>query len=220
MLLALVLYAISALVPDRTAEQVAAEHGAACRQGCIIVGESIYRVTDDDMLWLGRVLQAEVGARYEATEGPATAWALLQGWADWHSRDGRLTLSGYVRRYSAACSDLWGTGGARHSDRVTPRSDRCRSRPWMSIRGSIRTLVVELLRGEVPNRFPGWVHCLALGWERYAAPELIGPFYAADPADTAYYQTAATATWWPWTVRIAPASAPWMVRTDWSGVAP
>jgi hypothetical protein len=199
-------FLLAPLLPQETAEAVAAREHVRCPFGCVVAFGHASPVSAGDRLWLGRVLQVEVGVRFEAAELPATAWTLTQGWAAARSHRPRLTFSSYLTGYSAACSRAWATGGVRHSDRISPRATSCRSRPWERLRPSVRRFVDDFLAGRIPNLFPGWIHALAAGFERWAAPDLGPALYADLPADTAYFQTPETAGWQPWTVRIVGAT--------------
>jgi len=69
---------------------------------------------------------------------------------------------------------------------------------------------LAFLRGEYPNRWPGFTYVWTHGWEDNAHRSWDGPYYVAEDRTrsyNAYYRDPGTVGWMPWTVRIVPASA-------------
>jgi len=182
-----------------------------CPYGCIEVdNRKPYVMTKTDVLWLTKVVYRESGPRFRRDEAAATTWMLIQSWTRDRMRRGwrGYSLSGYVQRYSAACSSKWATGGTHYSPRITPRADRCRSMRWDEIPDVWYNLTDDVIHGEIPNQWPGVVHILARGFEHFADGTLIGPEYATDiddhPGGNAYYRTLDTTEWDTETVRVIP----------------
>lgn len=191
-----------------------------CRYGCILYGgvgdaRERYEVTWADIEMLAKVVRFESGPRFVPEEASATAWALVQGWAVVNGRRStkdRIALAAYVGGYSAACSRTWASGGTKYSARITPRADRCRRTTWDDLPKPWREFATSFFVAQVPNRTPGLYHVLARGFERWAGPKLIGPYYATTedrhPGGNAYYRTIETAAWTEETIRIRAATSP------------
>lgn len=184
-----------------------------CVLGCVeIDNREPYVVTRDDVLWLTKVVYRESGPRFRREEASATMWTLVQGWTRDRMRRGwrGYSLARYVQRYSAACSEKWATGGTHYNPRITPRADRCRSMRWDEIPRVWFSLSNDFFHGRVLNKWPGAVHILARGFERFSDRTLIGPEYATDvedhPGGNAYYRTLDTMEWGTESVRVVPAN--------------
>jgi hypothetical protein len=201
------------LTPDPPPPSNPIDASATCPLGCVVMalqdhGGERYQVTSTDVFWLAKVVYREAGPRFRGREAGATAWALVQSWArDRRRRGGHgFSLAGWVQRYSAGCSRDWATGGTRYSPRITPRADACRALRWDQIPDQWQDFVEDFFAGRVPNDWPGVVHVLARGFERFAADDLSEPIYASDAAGgNAYYRTDDTADWPVGLVRIIPA---------------
>jgi hypothetical protein len=194
------------------AAQVAVDAGKTCERGCIVgaIDGWVYEITRDDLVWATRAAHCEIEIVLETEDAPATLWALTQNFYRRHLVGRVETFGEFVSMYSACTSRRWATGGDRYSPRVTPIADVNRRTRWRDLPQHTRNFVRSFFAAEIPNRWPGWVYVWTHGWERHAAPRLIGPYYAV-PLDTehslnAYYSDPATKDWGIWTVRIAPAT--------------
>uniref|UniRef100_A0A6M3XUT7 Uncharacterized protein n=1 Tax=viral metagenome TaxID=1070528 RepID=A0A6M3XUT7_9ZZZZ len=178
----------------------------ACPYGCVESGGERYALTRDDVVWLARAAQCEVGDFIPRPEAQAALWALVQNHQRQRAIRPALTLAGLVIGYSACCSPKWATGGPRAPHpRITPRADETRALRWRQIPRRTRAFVVGLLRGHYPNRWPGYVYVFTAGYEGHADRHWDGPYYVrADDGRTrnAYWRDPSTAAWTSDTVRI------------------
>lgn len=176
-----------------------------CPYGCVEKDGARYTLTRDDVVWLARAAQCEVGDFIPRPEAKAALWALVQNHQRQLAIRPALTLAGLVTGYSACCSRRWATGGSRYHPRITPRADETRALRWRQIPRQTRAFVVDFLRWRYPNRWPGYVYVFTAGYESHADSRWIGPMYVRpDDGRTrnAYYRDPSTAGWTAATVRI------------------
>jgi hypothetical protein len=193
-------------LPMESPEAVAERNGATCERGCIVGADGwAYEVTRDDLVWLTRSANCEIGSHLDTEDAPATMWALAQNFYRRHLVGRQETLGEFVSNYSACTSKRWATGGSRYSPRITPIADANRRTRWRDLPQRTRDFVRSFLRNEIPNRWPGWCYVWTHGWEHHASPRIIGPYYAAEDVGrslNAYYKDPLTVWFMPWTVRI------------------
>ncbi len=197
-------------MPCDPAEDVAAEQGARCEQGCIVGADGwVYEVTKRDTVWLARALEIEVGDFLRDQEGAVTAWLFVQGFYLRHLLGDRGTLAGYVMGYSPATRNRWSAPGDDWDPRTADRPRHEWKIRWVAIPERVRRFTDSFLRGDVENSMPGVVYCFTHGWEHRAEDYWIGPFYAAPHRGrsfNAYWKDPATLYWTPWQVRIVAAT--------------
>ena len=201
------------LMPCDSAEEIAARKGAECDYGCIVVADgTVYELGWLDVEAIALLAKAESGPRFVRDESAATVWAMVQRFVQVNMRRPtakQITLSQSIRSYSAVLGSRWRTGADKYHPRITPRADSYAGIGWNDLSPVWRLFAVEVIRGEVPNEWPGVVHVLARGFEDAAAEHLLGPYYASTerqhPGGNAYYKTPETEWWTPWTVRLVPA---------------
>jgi len=197
--------------PPPSAAQVAAASGAECPRGCIVGADGwVYEVTRNDLVWTTRAAHCEFEDALATDDAPATMWALVSNFYRRHLVGRVESLAAFVSSYSACTSAKWATGGSKYSPRVTPIADVNRRTKWRDLPQRTRDFVRAFFRGEMPNRWPGWVYVWTHGWESHADRRCVGPYYAVpldnDHSLNAYYADPATVDWTARTVRIAPAT--------------
>lgn len=114
----------------------------------------VYRVTPEDVLWMGRTAQFEGG-----TDPAATIWTYAQRQV-LYRRTG--SLKSLIEAHSQPLNPLWATPGeakcADYPERCTPtqieRRRLARTTPWSGLRSNIRDLVMRWARAELSNPVP------------------------------------------------------------------
>jgi len=137
-------------------------------QGMLIgPGGFRYQITNDDMLWLARATWGEAATSMRG--GQAVIWAMAQYHAlvigGGSRRPAFSTFTALLRAYCQPINPAWadpngamcqrqpGVCSARH----IARRQQITNAAWSSIPASVRQLVLEFMRGQLPNPVPGAV---------------------------------------------------------------
>jgi hypothetical protein len=154
-------------------------------------GDKTYRLTDSDMLWLGRAMVGEVGERASLWDnaetrrgGAAVIWALAQNFMLIIGSGGKRprfdTFTQVVRAYCQPVNPAWARGGrfvvAPHprlseaswrraitEDKLN-RRERISSMSWNSLPVKVRELIDSFRAGTLENPIPGMVDWAAGNW--------------------------------------------------------
>lgn len=147
-------------------------------------GNFVYRLTDDDLLWLARAIWGESGADNE-TGGAAVAWAMVQYHALVIGRTGGRpafsTFASLLRAYCQPINPKWASlnasGCREHPDRCTETLLRRRamitSAAWGSIPETPKRVVERLIAGSLSNPVPGLTDWAAYEWQRGSQVPLV-----------------------------------------------
>jgi len=163
-----------------------------------------YEFSKADIVWLARAVECEAGDYIPGPEAEAVVWTMMQRfyqtrWHHWAS------LGTFLNAYSQCIGYSWSSAGKRRTDRdIVASVDRMRAMRWSDIPLRSRWIVERFLRGDVANRYPGWVHFLACGYERHRAAQTKGPYYVSHSRNrcNAYYTMRETEDWTEDTVRV------------------
>jgi hypothetical protein len=143
-----------------------------------------YRLTDEDLLWLGRALVGEAG-----TNNPigwaAIAWAMVQYHALVIGRRGRRpafsSFTTMLREYCQPINPKWqsmdASGCRRRPEHCTrahlQRRARIRSMQWGELPAGARETIARLVSGDLPNPVPGLVDWAATDWQSRSRVPLV-----------------------------------------------
>lgn len=145
-------------------------------------GDVTYRITDDDLLWLGRAMIGEVGEwGWSDNEmkrgGAAIVWALAQNNFLVVGSGGRrpryTTLAGIARAYCQPINPLWadpnGVKCRQYPEACTQsRLDRRRritSTSWAALPPEVRDLLAKFKSGRLANPVPEMTDWHARSWD-------------------------------------------------------
>lgn len=139
-------------------------------------GGFVYRLSDEDVLWLARAVWGESGER-GGTPAAAVCWAMAQYHALVMPRGGRArpffsTFTELLRRYCQPINPIWasmsGSGCQRRPDHCTSRHLDRRAQitnaSWDQIPRRVRETVLRFVQGSVSNPVPGCVDWAARDW--------------------------------------------------------
>ena len=129
-------------------------------------GVPVYTYTDEDRLWLARMLFGESGTN-EAEWG-ANLWALAQRFVDRRRQNLERTMVELVTQFSQPINPDWYRNGSQCaigsanadddgcSESAMQRRDRLRQYHWQPAQLTQELLTIDkFLRGEIPNPVPG-----------------------------------------------------------------
>lgn len=126
-----------------------------------------YRLTDEDLLWLGRSVTREAGGNPEGTA--AVIWAIVQYHALVLGPGGQRpkfsTLTAMIRAYSvpvipgaAQAGSAWCQAHPRLcTEGLLQARQRIQRTPWSGLPEVVRDAVTRFAQGELPNPVPGAV---------------------------------------------------------------
>jgi hypothetical protein len=120
-------------------------------------------ITDEDKLWLGRLVIGESGLNATRQEGAAVLWSIAQRRATLPGMQGRRFVD-VIRGFSQPLSPLWDDPNA---DRCLQYPEHCTasrierrrvvsSTSWSALPAQVRQLVEDFVGGRVPNPIPGY----------------------------------------------------------------
>ncbi len=133
-----------------------------------------YLLTEDDLLWLARATWGEAATSVQG--GAAVIWAMAQYHALIMGSGGRRpafgTFAAMLRSYCQPINPIWasmeGSGCQRQPNRCTEshlaRRRQITTASWESIPATVRQLVLDFARGQLPNPVPGAVDWNNLNW--------------------------------------------------------
>ena len=208
MLPLLLWFLLAPLLPQETAEEVAAQAGATCERGCIVGMEDhwVYPISRDDTIWTLRMAHCEFEVALGTDEAPATMWQLVTDFYRRHLAGRKETFAAFVSSYSACTSKAWSTGGTHYSPRVTPIADVNRHLTWYEIPVKTRDFIRSFFAGEIANLHPSFCYVWTRHWESRADRRWSGPFYVIPPDSerslNSYWADPVTRDWTADTVRI------------------
>lgn len=132
-------------------------------------GYNFYTITDEDKLWMGRMIEYEGGAN-NASFGAELLWIVVQRF-DWNSnRSG--TFTHFMQAFSQPINPTWRRGGSHCptvgagssisvqdacSERQLARRDQAAARTYESLSSTTRATVESFINGTLPNPVPGVV---------------------------------------------------------------
>lgn len=165
-----------------------------------------YQLTKSDTIWFEKTLFCEAGTHIPGPEADAVAWTLVQRF--YLDRHKVRTFGGWLTSWSQCVGWKWSSAGTKRTDRdIVAWVDYIRAMRRENIPLRARWFVSRFMRGEVPNRHPGWVDFLTCGYERHREPGSVGPFYVStrEGPCNVYYQNRRTLGWYTDTVKLLPA---------------
>jgi len=185
----------------------------AVKRGAIVHGDWRYQLTDEDLLWAGRMVQGETlpGRARRGEDALAVLWTMTSLFtpAGQRAKYGRLrfgTFTDLIRAYSQPINPRWlrdgffcRPGGRHHgTDACAPERldgrERLQRMAWSELDAELRAVVLRWAAGQTTNPAPRAIE--------FAAPYVARAFLERHPdarrVTTIHNQFIATARSWGW----------------------
>ena len=183
------------------------------RLGTLVAGDYLYRLTADDVIWLGRTLACESGGRREVMAGVAWTYASLMTTTE------RSSLASLIQAHSQPLNPIWRRDGSKCrapdgewydrcytstsgrqicpcSEAALERRERCAALRWDQLAPAVRETVAAFVAGILPNPVPGAVD-FAAGLRGRRGAELV-----QEIGSTQFWSSPESRGWPPNHVRI------------------
>ena len=129
-----------------------------------------YPLTEEDKLWMARMVVGETGNSPSQEDGAAVLWSVVTRWRT-KAAFSDISLIQLMKAFSQPINPIWaslnGSGCQRSPSRCTPahlaRRARITNMPWSSIPQVVRDLVESFAQGRVSNPIPGYNNFAAAG---------------------------------------------------------